>query len=495
MEKYFYDVESFPNLFTVTFLSDEEGIFQFVLGCGHNDYNDLVEFLSKDIYLIGFNNISYDNAVLRFIQLKYGYVPSLPKEIFELSKRLISDENRRDDDILKLRYPRDVFFSWSSLDLLKVMAFDRMGVSLKQVAINLKHELIQDLPYQYDYKIKTEDEIQTVLSYNLNDTRITRKLYFSIQPQIKLREEIGKIYGVDVSNASDSKMGNIILEHFYKEELGADIRALKDLRTKRALVKLKECIPSVTEFETKELNELKKEIGDTTVYSYNKFKFEKKIYFKGTRYSIGSGGIHSMEGACRFDETTDKKIISCDIASMYPSCIIINNIYPKHLGPDFVKIVSSLTAERLSSKKSNKVKADGLKISINGLYGKLNSDTFWLEDALAMLRVTIAGQLYILMLIEMLELSGIHCVSANTDGLECIVNRNKENEYYNICKQWEQKTGFMLEYTYYKSYIKRDVNNYIAVSIDGKVKTKGAFIPEIDLQPLQTDITTSNNLS
>ncbi len=60
----------------------------------------------------------------------------------------------------------------------------------------------------------------------------------------------------------------------------------------------------------------------------------------------------------------------------YPSCIIINNIYPKHLGKDFVDALKMLTAERLAAKKTNKVKADALKITINGLYGKLIYETY-----------------------------------------------------------------------------------------------------------------------
>ena len=479
-KKYFYDVESFPNLFTVSFLSEDDELLQFALGVGHNDRQELLDFLSNELLLVGFNNISYDNAVLRFIQSNES--TNFPKEIFELSKRLISDDHRRDEDILKLRYPRDVFYAWDSLDLLKIMAFDRMGVSLKQVAINLKHELIQDLPYAYNYKIKNESEVQNVLSYNHNDVKITRKLYNAILPQIQLRDEIGKLYHVDVRNASDSKMGNVVLEHFYRTELGIDPRTLRDLRTKRYSVELEKCIPSVISFETDLLNNLKTKIENTTVYADNKFKFEEQVKINRTYYSIGSGGIHSMEGACRFDTTAENKIVSLDIASMYPSCIIINNIYPKHLGEEFVKVVTMLTSERLLAKKKNKVKAEGLKISINGLYGKLNSDTFWLEDAEAMLKVTIAGQLYILMLIEQLELNGIPCISANTDGIECNLPVEKESLYYSVCKEWEKKTGFTLEYIEYKSYIKRDVNNYIAIAKDGKVKTKGAFIPEIDLK-------------
>lgn len=478
---YFYDVESFPNLFTVTFLSEDGTDNQFAIGVEHNDYEELVRFMEQPgLQLVGFNNINYDDPVIRFI-LQNGHLGmKIPSEVFKLSARLISDESRRDDDILALRYPRG-YESWTSMDLLKIMAFDRMGVSLKQIAINLKHSRIQDLPYKYDYRIKNEKEVQVVLDYNRNDTVITKKLFHTIQPQILLRREIGSLYDVDVTNASDSKMGNIILEHFYREA-GYDTRQLKDLRTKRTAVSLRECVPSVISFSAKELVELKEAIESEIVFASSGFRFEREVKFDNTNYSIGVGGIHSVDTPVHWKETADTKIVSADIASMYPSCIIINNIYPQHLGEDFVSVLKDLTAERLAAKKSNKTKADALKITINGLYGKLNSDTFWLEDAKAMLRVTIAGQLYILMLIEKLAQVGIHCISANTDGIECLVANEKENLYYDVCKDWETLTGFTLEYTFYKSYIKRDVNNYIAITTDGKVKTKGAFIPDIDLK-------------
>ena len=478
---YFYDIEAFSTFMCLSFLDDKTGeITQFKLGCDYNDLKKIKEFVNRNILLVGYNNQSYDDAVLRYL-LSRNDARNITKNSFELSKRLIDFNSRRDDDILALRYPRNIHYFWNSLDLMKIMAFDRMGVSLKQIAINLKHELIQDLPYDFEFEISTE-EVPTVLSYNANDSTITRKLYYKILPQIELRKEIGKLYDVDVMNASDSKMGNIILEHFYKTELNADVRALRDLRTKRREVNLGECIPPVIEFHSPELIALYNKIKNTTVYAYNEFKFEEKISFKGTSYSIGSGGIHSMESACRFDSDSTKKILSCDIGSMYPTCIIINNIYPEHLGEDFVKVLSMLTAERLASKKKNKVKSEALKISVNGLYGKLNSDTFWLEDAKAMLRVTIACQLYLLMLVEMLESENIHCVSANTDGIECNVPVELEKTYYATCKKWMEKTGFILEYTEYKSYIKRDVNNYIAIGIDGKLKRKGAFLEEIDLK-------------
>ena len=479
--EYFYDLESFPTFSCISFINKKtQAVEQFSFGCGYNDLKILNEFVSNNILLIGFNNHSYDDAALRFI-LSQNNIRSLTRNLFSLSARLISQAHRTDEDLKKLRYPKKGTYLWDSIDLMKIMAFDRVGVSLKQIAVNLKHDKIQDLPYAYDYEISHQSEVDTVREYNKNDVHITEKLYYAILPQIQLREDIGKIYNVDVRSASDSKMGNIILEHFYITELNADIKKIRDLRTKRESVNLCECVPEIISFKSRELQQLREKVCATTVYAPN-FKFKEVINFRGLGYTIASGGIHSTEKSIVYRASPDEKIITCDIASMYPTCIIINNIYPEHLGEGFVTVLKMLTTERISAKKKDKVKADGLKITTNGLYGKLNSDTFWLEDAKAMLRVTIAGQLYILMLVEMLSDIGIQCISANTDGIECKVTLEKEKDYYKVCTEWEKKTGFTLEYDEYSIYAKRDVNNYVAVYTNGKTKAKGALISEIDLK-------------
>src|SRR5690606_35968604 len=47
--------------------------------------------------------------------------------------------------------------------------------------------------------------------------------------------------------------------------------------------------------------------------------------------------------------------------------------------------------------------------------------------------------------------------------------------YDEICKDWESKTGLILEHAYYSKMIMRDVNNYMAIGTNGKLKHKGAF--------------------
>ena len=85
------------------------------------------------------------------------------------------------------------------------------------------------------------------------------------------------------------------------------------------------------------------------------------------------------------------------------------------------------------------------------------------------------------MLIEALVLHGFKVISANTDGITTIVPKTRKKEYLEVCKNWENKTRFELEYTKYSKYVRRDVNNYLAICDDGYIKTKGVFINKIEL--------------
>lgn len=131
--------------------------------------------------------------------------------------------------------------------------------------------------------------------------------------------------------------------------------------------------------------------------------------------------------------------------------------------------------------------AEMLKLSLNGGgFGKLNEETNWQYDPFAAFSCTIGNEFEILMLIEALEIGGIHVISANTDGIVCLFERNKLDAYYRICHEWEIKVGNtqmgQLEYTEYSKMVQKSVNDYLAIPSDGsKVKKKGDFMTEFEL--------------
>ena len=482
MTRYAYDIECYPNLFTATFVNveDDKDAHSFCIGVGRDARAGLAVFLRNRMTLVGYNNHSYDDPMLRFI-LKYKG-SKLNEDLKELSDKLVSDMYRSEKEILKLRYPRNEPSPWDSIDLMKIMAFDKLGVSLKQVAINLKWHRIQDLPYEHYHHIKPE-EVETVLDYNLNDVLISKKLYEEITPLRELRDELSKIYHVDLTSASDSKMANLILENIYQNELKMNISTIRDMRTHRDKILLGQCVAKFVEFKDPYLKEQFDVITSMKVTQSNGFKYSTKINYAGCIFTMGIGGLHTEDEPGVF-VTDDKYIIrDMDVSSYYPNLIINNNFYPQHLGEDFIKVLKKITQDRVEAKKAkDKVKAEGLKVTVNSIFGKMGSETFWLLDAKQMISTTLSGQMGLLMLIEDLNANGIQVISANTDGIVCRIARELENKYYEVAKNWEKKTNLELEFTTYKKYVRRDVNSYITEKEDGTTKEKGAFVKKVELK-------------
>jgi hypothetical protein len=82
-------------------------------------------------------------------------------------------------------------------------------------------------------------------------------------------------------------------------------------------------------------------------------------------------------------------------------------------------------------------------------------------------------------LIESLELEGIHCVSANTDGIIIKIPNDKLEVFKDITNKWNENNKMSADGEYYKMLVNRDVNSYFVVQTDGSEEFKG------DMDPLQ----------
>jgi len=482
MINYAYDIECFKNLFTATFVNvdDEKDTHVFFVGFGNETCISIKDFLTQEMTLIGYNNHSYDDPMLRFLMSYNG--EKLTAELYNLTGELLNDSYKNDKKILSLRYPRNKIDSWKSIDLMRILAFDKLGISLKQTGINLKWYKIQDIPIDPSSTV-SQNQLQSVLDYNLNDVLITKRLYEEIAPIRELRVDLSKLYSIDLTSASDSRMANMILENIYANELKMDIRTVRTMRTLRDKVLLGDCIAKFVKFESPQLQEMLKDFSLDYVYNYNDYRYKKVVYYANCIFTLGVGGLHTEDTPGVFTTDENYLIQDMDVASYYPNLIINNNFYPQHLGPQFIQVLKRITAERLQAKKDkNRVKADGLKITVNSIFGKMGSEHFWLYDPKAFLSTTVSGQMGLLMLVESMYLNGIEVISCNTDGVVCRIDRNLLDKYYEIAHAWEKATNLELEFTPYKKYVRRDVNSYITEKEDGDTKEKGAFLKEVDLK-------------
>ena len=79
------------------------------------------------------------------------------------------------------------------------------------------------------------------------------------------------------------------------------------------------------------------------------------------------------------------------------------------------------------------------KIILNSTYGLSNDKNSFLYDPEFTMRITINGQLTLMMLYEMImeAIPEATPLLQNTDGIETIIPRSSEEEYLKVCARWE----------------------------------------------------------
>jgi hypothetical protein len=466
MEKriWIWDLETL-DLFTATFIardSDETRIF--VIDNDLDDKEQMFDFLENEVAgLVGFNSINFDAQVLEYMYRN----PDCSAGDIKRYAQIITSDNDRMNDVPEWRLRH------KHLDLYRIHHFDNKNkrTGLKWCEFSMDLENIEDMPSDGE----GNNWLEMVLSYNLNDVIATKELYKRTTGMIELRKQLTKMYGINLINASDSKIGSELTLKLYCQKTGKNIKDVKSMRTYRKSIKFSEIIFSYINFKSVEFNMLlnyfkKVEIKDT------KSDSEFSIGYKGFQFDYGNGGIHGSISNSIVESNDNEIIIDADVSSLYPSIAIVNELYPRHLGKEFPKIYNNeIVLPRLAAKKAgNTVLADGFKLAANSVYGKSNDIYSWLYDPQYTMATTINGQLLLTMLAEMLmDIEDSKLIQINTDGLTMVIPKSKIDQYYDLCNQWMQLTRLQLEYVEYSKMIIFDVNNYLAFYTNGKYKAKG----------------------
>jgi len=192
-------------------------------------------------------------------------------------------------------------------------------------------------------------------------------------------------------------------------------------------------------------------------------------------YVFGTGGLHASLEKQVVISDDDYIIEDEDVSSYYPNLAIKNRVYPEHLGVEFCDIYEYLYDLRKSYDKKSAENAM-LKLALNGTYGKSNDQYSPFFDPKFTMAITVNGQLSLCMIVEqLLKLDGCTIIQCNTDGLTFKRKRSDEQKCVDIVKWWEDTTKLQLERCDYSKMVIRDVNSYIAVKLDGSLKSKGAY--------------------
>lgn len=414
-------------------------------------------------------------------------------------------------------------FALNKASVMIDKAGDRKPVpkSLKQTSINLQwYELLEfelppicekDIHFYHNidrYKGMTAKQLNSLLGkwerfiieeyippmmyYNKNDCFIGCEMMRLNIDEIRLRYNITRSYGLNVLSASRSNISDAFIEKFYSEMSGLHPSQWKGKKTERKAMAFKKVIFDFINFKTEPLQKLLREMKEVIVFSIGKDAFSREVSINNGVYTIATGGLHSKDipGALYSNWPTDDasstgeqsqkslnrfKYVHWDISSFYPSIMVQYGVVPAHLDQKvFVKLIKWIRDTRVTAKHTKgdidgvpaNILAAVLKIVINAIYGKLGFEHGDLCDRLAVLKVTINGQLMIMMLCEELELNGIEVISANTDGIVVKLYENKVDTFNTIANNWKKLTGLDADSEEYKCYINRDIDYWCLNSVN-----------------------------
>lgn len=474
-----YDLETLSNCFTATFVavgSDEKKVF--VIHYSRSDYSAMIDFLRSDgLGLIGYNNVAFDYPILHKMLINTAYYmrmhennqwDMLARETYKLAQETIEAE-------FSSIAPWNVLIPQRDLYLVHHFNNKNKITSLKHVQIALKWHNVMDMPMSHEEDVDSS-QIDEILEYNLNDVLATKLFYEKSLDELAMRRDLGRRYNLPLMNANDPKIGEMIMLKYIAEKSNVEARYIKTLRTERHSIDLSDCILPYVKFTTSTFNKVIDTINNTTVSGFNlKGSFDVKTFYDGMRYDFGLGGLHAVRESSIYHTKDDIIIMSVDVKSYYPNLAIRNKFYPAHLGKDFCVVYEQLYDERTAAKKGSAVNK-GLKLSLNGSYGKSNDKYSFLYDPMYTLKTTLNGQLLLAMFCEKITEKNIgKILMVNTDGVEIEINNNKLDELRKAIKAWEKMTNLILEEDIYSHLWIRDVNNYIAMFEDDSIYTKGAY--------------------
>lgn len=486
MNPYIYDIEVFPNYFLFHISRDGK----------HWTYENpkqVAELLdrSADIILCGFNNKAYDDIILQHIWEGGADLDS----IYDLSTKLIDGSQWEQLQLLKFAKRPWLF----SIDLYQVL---EKKAGLKEWQCHTHFKSVKESPVSFTAPLAA-NRVDEIKHYCKNDVLATESLlklhWEKILLRVKLQEKFklsNKIFSMGSARLAEEIF---VSEHVRNNnisysQVAKDCEANPDNCT--SVFKCTDIILPCVQYVSEEFNKFKNTfLASKLVEVDSSWSLESPVdgtrhirgklardvrtswfadlTLAGRTFTMGVGGLHTQDDPGEFHTNETHQIIDADVISYYPSLIVNWNLVPKHM-PGMRDSYAKILADRIIAKKNgDRLTSEALKLAANATFGKFNERFSKIRSVKSALQITLNGQLMILMLVEKLHLAGHEIVSANTDGVTVKVSRGVD--LTPLFTEWETTTRMRLEIAEYVKYYRRDINNYIALTSEGKIKVKGAI--------------------
>ena len=467
------DYETLANCWLGVFehyKTDEVKVF--TVGLLRNDLPAFLEFLKQNQvnneYHISFNGLAFDAQITQYIIINANQLLRMSGEragylIYLKAQECIEKTNKRE------------FQTWSEhklaikqIDIFKLNHWDNPAKrsSLKSIQVAMNWHNVQEMPIDHTDLVTTVDQLKEIANYCRNDVASTKHIMKLCQGQINLRGTLTSTYGIPLLSASEPKISKDLFLMFLGQKTGIDPYELRKLRTFRDRINFKDIILPYIQFnELPAFQDLLRKFKEVSLDPQNtRGGFKHSIKYRGLKTDFGLGGVHGAKKGV-YTAQEGMVMMSSDVVSFYPRMGMVNGWHPMHLPKQaFCDQYEWFFNERQKIPKKDP-RNYVYKIVLNSTYGLSNDKHCFLYDPEYTMRITVNGQLLLMMLYTMLceGLKGAIPVMQNTDGLETIIPRTEMPKYMEICKEWEELSGLKLEHDQYQRLIVPDVNSYIGV--------------------------------
>ena len=234
-------------------------------------------------------------------------------------------------------------------------------------------------------------------------------------------------------------------------------------------------------------NNLPKEIVE---YVCNNIK-SKTVKLFDNIVVYADGGIHSTYDTKQerktldvlfAEEDTDYALLNLDVSSFYPAMMIILGTLSRSI-KDKARFEFVYNDRVRIKHKPNKTEEDNklqlaYKLILNTTYGASGCEHLALSDPYQRTRTCRYGQLLLTALANRLYtvIKSLSIVQTNTDGILVYVKRADVPIVERLRDEWSEMSGLSMDIESVQQIWQRDVNNYVLVKPNGKIKRKGLWL-------------------
>lgn len=416
-----------------------------------NDSELLADYYEKhkDEIFIGYNIRGYDQYVMKAILL--GLSPQRVNDWIIKEHKPGWKYSRMFNQVKLNIY--DTLFGGKSLKLLEGF----MGNNIRETSI----------PFNYDGDF-TDGMIEEILHYNKHDVQQDIEVFLNRKEEFDSMMALIKEFNLPLNciGKTQAQLAAIILKATrvdYND--GWDIRLPDTLKLNK--------YQYVADWFMNPANHTENAYLETDI--------------AGTPHIFANGGVHGAIPNFIYECKENEVMLMADVGQLYPSLMVEYGLLSRGVSDyeDFKMILSeSLRLKAIGDKAAR----EPYKRICNITYGAMGDKYNAMYDPLHRTLVCVFGQVLIVMLIEMLEerVPGFMLIQSNTDGILIKFDEQFFDLVDDIVYEWEQQTRLKMEFDYFKKIWQADVNNYVGVMENGKIKAKGKFFKFTS--PLDNDL-------